>query len=153
MAVKDHHRISHDTGTVRLHPVGHQDTLDTGPAPCICISQISAPVIIPQRCWINQSLPLNNHYRQAPWPFGTGSFYHVNTVVRIRVKDIEFTVVFPDTRGPYSTPVPDCGIVIFGRQPVKGIAGELPVDKVTGVKHRQAGHTVERGGNHIVVRA
>ena len=143
MAVKDHHRITGDTGTVRLHPDDHQHTFDTGPGPSKCVSQVSAPVIIPQRCGINQAISLHNHHWQAPRSPGTRSFYHVNTVVRIRVKDIELTVPFPDARGPYSTPVPDRGIVFFGQQPVKGITSELPVDKIFGVKYRQARNAVE----------
>jgi hypothetical protein len=64
-------------------------------------------------------------------------------VVRIRVEDIKLTVVFPDARGPYPTPVPDSGIVFLGQQPVKGITNELPVDKIIGVKYRQARNAVE----------
>src|SRR5262252_746672 len=153
MAIKDQNPIIEQSGPIVTQTADHKQALDSRATAREGTHQIGLAVFVPKRAGIDPALGGLYQKRFGPRANWLFRLNHVDSVIRVRIKNVEFAVVISNRRRPNTVSVLRPVVYVQWRLPRQRMADDFPVDQVAGMKNWQTRCGVETGRYQIKVFA
>ncbi len=115
------------------------------------MDQIDLAVVVPQWARVFESPARLDQNRRAPIARGVGGSDHVNSIVGVRIENVEFSGMKTNGGRPHAAAVLDGIEMLLRHLFLQGMANYRPIHQILGMQNRQTGHTGEGRRHQIVI--